>query len=160
MTARGPCHLGIDPGLSGALALYNAGLGAVEVFDTPTLEINGKRIVDLATLALWFRENGPRIGQATIEQVGAMPGQGVSSMFKFGEVYGIAQAFVAAHFIPIQLVRPNVWKKALGLNGEKDASRRLASQHFPEYAYLWSRVKDDGRAESALIALYGSSVSR
>lgn len=151
--------LGIDPGLSGAMALYDPKAVQVVIGDVPTLEINGKRVVDLATLAQYFDMNSGHVKHATIEAVGAMPGQGVSSMFKFGFVAGALQAMVAAHFIPVHLVQPAKWKKALGLTGDKDASRRLASQHFPQFAHLWARVKDDGRAESVLLALYGSKLT-
>jgi len=96
---------------------------------------------------------------AFIEQVAAMRGQGVSSMFRFGETYGATQMAVAAHKIPIQYVTPAKWKSHFRLNRDKGVSRGLATQRFPDCADLFKRVKDDGRAEAALIALYGKEMS-
>jgi len=92
---------------------------------------------------------------AIIEQVAAMRGQGVTSMFRFGQSYGATQMAVAAHKIPMQFVTPAKWKSYLGLSRDKGVSRSLASQRFPKQADLFKRVKDDGRAEAALLALYG-----
>lgn len=155
--------LGIDPGLSGALALLDANYGyagaALQVVDMPTLTIttNGKKRkrIDLANLATWFDLHASSIEKAVIEDVNAMPGQGVSSMFKFGCVFGNLEAFVAAHFIKVETVRPQVWKKHFGLTADKDAARLHASRLLPAFSSLWSRSCDDGRAEAALLALYG-----
>lgn len=155
MTAHLIC--GIDPGLSGAIALYNALDQTVStVIDMPTYEINGKRELDLYAIGRFFDMHGETIRLAVIEQPGAMPKQGLSSTFKFGENCGIARMAVAAHFIPMKLARPAVWKKAMGLTADKDASRRLASQMLPAFSSMWARVKDDGRAEAVLLAVYGS----
>jgi crossover junction endodeoxyribonuclease RuvC len=151
---------GIDPGLSGAIALYRE--DELTIYDMPTHEIttNGKkrRRLDLYALAHWFDLNGFSIWQAVIEDVHAMPGQGVSSSFKFGFVAGAVQAMVAAHFVAVKLVSPRVWKSALKLTADKDASRLRASQIFPKHSHLWARAKDDGRAEAALLAYYGSTL--
>lgn len=153
--------LGIDPGLSGALALYgDAGLILVDV---PTHEIKvartKKRTPDLYALARWFDLYGKDIRLAIVENVGAMPDQGVSSSFNFGFVAGVLQAMVASALIPMRLVRPNVWKRQMGVVADKDSSRRMASQIFPAYSHMWARVKDDGRAEAALLAYYGAKFS-
>ena len=80
-------------------------------------------------------------------------------MFRFGETYGATQMAVAAHKVPIQYVTPAKWKGHFRLNRDKGVSRGLATQRFPDCADLFKRVKDDGRAEAALIALYGKEMS-
>jgi len=79
----------------------------------------------------------------------------VSSMFRFGQGYGAIQMALAGHKIPTRLVTPAKWKSHFGLSRDKGVSRGLAMQRFPEQSQMFSRVKDDGRAEAALIALYG-----
>ena len=152
--------LGIDPGLSGAVALYVADTGALVVHDMPTLDLarggKAKRELDAVELARLIDAAGP-IAHAYIEQVGAMPGQGVSSVFSFGKSYGLALGVLAANFIPHTLVPPQRWKRALGVPAAKDGARARASQLLPAHAALWTRVKDDGRAEAAMIALYGAT---
>jgi len=76
-------------------------------------------------------------------------------MFRFGQGYGAIQMALAGHKIPTRLVTPSKWKSHFGLSRDKGVSRGLAMQRFPEQAQMFSRVKDDGRAEAALIALYG-----
>jgi crossover junction endodeoxyribonuclease RuvC len=151
--------LGVDPGLSGALALYDVqGQLLAEVFDMPTVDagVGSKRVVDESTLAWRIDACAKRIKHAFVEKVGAMPGQGVTSMFSFGCSYGIVRGIIAANFIPITLVTPQSWKKALGVPASKDGARARASQLLPAASPNWSRVKDDGRAEASLIALYGA----
>jgi crossover junction endodeoxyribonuclease RuvC len=151
--------LGVDPGLSGALALYDYITSSVEeVFDMPTIDagVGSKRVVDESTLAWRIDALAKRIKHAFVEKVGAMPGQGVTSMFSFGTSYGIVRGVIAANFIPITLVTPQTWKKALGVPAAKDGARARASQLLPASSGLWCRVKDDGRAEASLIALYGA----
>lgn len=153
-------YLGIDPGLSGAVMRFDSDTGLPSyVCDMPVFEINGKRRLDLQTLACaldtanaLFRYRGLK---AVIEEPNAMPGQGVSSMFKFGFCCGATQGIVAAFEIPVTLVRPNIWKRALGLTADKDSARMMASRLWPQCAGLWARKKDDGRAEAALLAWYG-----
>jgi crossover junction endodeoxyribonuclease RuvC len=150
--------MGVDPGLSGAIAVYRPGDGHVQCFDMPTYEIKGKRHVDLYGIARIVDTFHLQIKLAVIEEVGARPGQGVSSMFKFGFNAGAAQMAVAANFIPMRTVGPGVWKRAMGLpaGADKDASRRRASQLLPHFSHLWARAKDDGRAEAVLLAIFGS----
>lgn len=150
--------VGIDPGLDGALAYLHGTY--LELYDIPTLSLrrNGKskRELDLAGLAHLMGEmTAGRTCHVYIEQVGAMPGQGVSSMFSFGKTYGGILGVVATLQLPHTLVAPATWKKAMGVKGGKDASRARASALLPAHAGHWRRVKDDGRAEAALIALYG-----
>jgi crossover junction endodeoxyribonuclease RuvC len=157
--------IGVDPGLSGALAVYDSETHALEVYDTPTLNLarNGKnkREVDHYALARIVDEitGRHRHAQAFVELVGAMPGQGVSSVFAFGKSYGVIIGVLAANFLPITFVSPVVWKRALKVPKAKDGSRARASALFPRDAGRWSRVKDDGRAEAAMIALHGAQVS-
>ena len=156
--------IGIDPGLSGAIARYEPETGGLIVHDVPTYELkrNGKakREVDLHVLARIMddltKEPG---GSIIVEQVGSMPGQGVSSVFAFGKVYGILLGVSAATFVPLEGVTPAVWKKAMGVTASKDGSRAKASALLPKWSHYWSRAKDDGRAEAALLAIYASKKS-
>jgi crossover junction endodeoxyribonuclease RuvC len=153
--------IGIDPGLSGALAVLHQDL-SVTIYDTPTLTVAGakgsRREYDLAMMSSVVRSLG-LVGQtvAYIESVHAMPGQGVRSMFTMGDGFGSWKGILAALSIPYTLVTPQRWKKYLmdGMGKDKDASRLRAIQLFPTYADLFSRKKDDGRAEALLIAWYG-----
>lgn len=154
--------LGIDPGLKGACALLDWNTNAlVAVFDLPVRKrmVAGKQraFLDLPALATWFDGCACEVREAIIEAPGAMPGQGVTSMFNFGFACGGVQAMAAAHLISSTLVRPADWKRALFLTGkDKNASRALAAKMFPAQASWFARVKDDGRAEAALLALYGT----
>lgn len=148
--------IGIDCGFSGAIAIWRPFIQSLYVYDMPTLpNAKGKTELDLHTLfdLLTPEDDGPHM--AVVEQVGAMRGQGVSSMFRFGQGYGAIQMALAGHKIPTQFVTPGKWKGHFGLTRDKGVSRGLAMQRFPERADMFKRVKDDGRAEAALIALYG-----
>ena len=150
--------LGIDPGLSGALALLGP---EIEIFDIPTVQRvvagKNKRQLDAHALAAWLEIHSSRIANAVIERVGAMPGQGVTSSFSFGWTAGSIYQACCSAGIKVEFVAPVVWKRKFGLLGQgKDASRAEASRRFPRSSHLWSRAKDDGRAEAALLALYGS----
>ena len=151
-------YLGIDPGLSGALAVLDKDGEIIDIFDMPTLEVisgtskkqrvNPHGIVSELTLF----KNIPV--QAIIEQVNAMPGQGVTSMFSFGRSLGILEGVLAGIQIPYTLVTPVVWKRKMQVNASKDGARELAMRTWPSKADLFKRKKDDGRAEAALLALY------
>lgn len=155
-----PTVLGIDPGASGALAILS-GREPV-VFDCPTVQIkvgskyrtrcdpNGMaRLLD-AVLGL-------RNAHAFIEKVHANPKQGVSSMFTFGEAFGLWRGILAALRIPHTMVTPQAWKKGMmrGMTTEKDSSRARAMELWPDMYEQLKRKKDDGRAEALLIAEYG-----
>jgi len=149
--------IGIDPGVSGAVAILNSRGHLLDVFDAPTVEMKvGKALKRrispeiLVSLLLPFTD-----ASAWVEQVSARPGQGVSSMFAFGESYGLVKGVLAGLQIQTNTVTPNAWKKELQLNAGKDASRAKAAQMWPQQAGEFSRVKDDGKAEAALIAEYG-----
>lgn len=154
--------LGIDPGLSGALAFYTQSTGQLEVIDMPVfmLKRGGKdrRDINVAELARIIDAAQP--SQAFVEQVGSMPGQGISSAFKFGEVVGVIRGCLA--FVHTTFISPAVWKRHHGIasGSGKDASRAKATALFPHHSSLFARVKDDGRAEAALIALYGSKLNK
>lgn len=158
-------YIGADPGLSGAIALYvpstNGGAPAIEVYDAPVHEIDGKRQLDLWRLAgmvaSWAKGFDVKI--TMVERVHAMPGQGVTSMFNFGFAAGALQQSIVSAGLPMTLISPATWKAILGLRGgNKDMSRQLASRLFPTHAHLWARKKDDGRAEAVLLAYYGSKL--
>jgi crossover junction endodeoxyribonuclease RuvC len=149
---------GIDIGLSGAVALLDAATGAViDIFDMPTLALTrggrNKRELDAHSLAAALGRD--RISHAFVEQVGAMPGQGVSSVFSFGKSYGVVIGTLATLGIPMTFVSPVTWKKGLAVPAAKDGARARASQLMPSAAHNWQRVMDHGRAEAALIAYYG-----
>ena len=147
------CILGIDPGISGALAFFFPGVPSrVCAEDVPVAagEINA------AGLAERIRKMAPDV--AIIERVAAMPGQGVSSTFKFGVAYGVVCGVLATLEIPCHRVSPSVWKKHFRLTADKEAARALALRLFPATAEHFARKKDHGRAEAALIARYGSEV--
>lgn len=150
--------LGIDPGASGALAVVEGGL-LVELLDMPTTMVKrGTREV---------REvNAPMLGHmvaalkadaALIEQVGAMPGQGVSSMFAFGRALGVLEGVLGALQVPTTKVPPQTWQRAMKVRGGKDGARERAMQLYPAKAMEFARKKDDGRADAALIASYGAA---
>lgn len=148
--------IGIDPGLSGAIFLLQG--DDSDVFDMPVTErlVNGKlkRQIDPASLARILPTDAEFV---IVEQVSAMPGQGVTSSFNFGFTAGAIQGVVAALGLPLRTVHPQVWKRKFGLLGQpKDASRAEASRRLPQHAHLWPLKKHDGRAEAALLALYGS----
>ena len=92
---------------------------------------------------------------AYLELVGAMPGQGVSSMFNFGVTYGAIRGVLAALQIPMSVVTPVKWQRDLSVAKGKEGNRARAAELFPEFAYLFARVKDDGRADAALLAYWG-----
>jgi crossover junction endodeoxyribonuclease RuvC len=153
--------LGIDPGLSGALALYDTSEQTVEVFDMPVLELvrNGKKKGEVSAQALANLFAGRGIKAAYLERVNAMPGQGVTSVFSFGRSTGIVEGILAAYDIPTTLVTPQAWQKAVGQRAGKDGSRERAMQLFPAQVGLFQRKKDDGRSDAALIAYYGAKLS-
>ena len=140
--------IGIDPGISGAVALLN-GAVAPEVVDMPS---NPRDLWD--TLSAWRTDHDDLY--AYVERAQAMPGQGVSSTFKTGFGYGVIIGLLAGLGIPYETVTPAVWKKRAGLIGkDKEASRALARQLWPTAPL--GRVRDHGRAEALLIAKYGGT---
>ena len=152
--------IGIDPGLHGAIAIFNDEKVVVHNMPIRKITINKKRrsMLDMPALADLMREQDPH-DQVVIEAVHAMPAQGVTSSFSFGVVFGAIQQAVACNFYkPALLVTPRKWKGRFGLDSDKDAARTMAGRYFPEYTSLFARKKDDGRAEAALLALYSSEM--
>jgi crossover junction endodeoxyribonuclease RuvC len=149
----------IDPGASGALAFFNPDTGMLDIEDMPTLEVKRgnkmKREISPPMLAGIIASRKP--DRAIIELVGARPGQGVSSMFAFGKAYGLCIGICSSLQIPVEYVTPQKWKKAVGAREGKDGNRMRAAECFPAYAHLFRRVKDDGRADAALIAFWAAT---
>ena len=152
--------LGIDPGASGGIAFFSMQRGLLSIFDMPTVEVKrgGKNKREVSAAMLNAIIGARDIDAAFVEKVGAMPGQGVSSMFQFGRSVGMIEGVLAALEIPTNYVTPQVWQKAVGARGGKDASRARAAELFPAYAANFTRKKDDGRADAALIAWYGAQL--
>lgn len=148
------CLLGVDPGLTGALAFYFPRYPErIAVHDAPVIDgqIDGHGV---KTLLDRYEPDA-----AVVELVGARPGQGVSSMFKFGLAFGIVRGVIAAEAVPHIFVAPSKWKKHFALSAEKEKSRALAIQTWPACSESFRRAKDDGRAEAALLARYGADVA-
>ena len=151
--------VGIDPGASGALAFFDLQKGELCVVDMPVIEIERggktKREISPHFVAAAIRDFKPHL--AWIEKVGAMPGQGVSSMFQFGRGVGMIEGVLAGLSVPVHYVTPQAWQKVVGVRGGKDGARLRAVELFPAKAELFRLKKSDGRADAALIAWYGAT---
>ncbi len=161
--SRGPdCSLilGIDPGLYGALALYDPATGALSISDVPTLNVGkaGKRkiIVDEYALARVVDDVAGKVSEVWLEKVGTMPGEGPVGAFSFGRTYGLIRGICCANFLPIHDVTPQSWRASVKVVGNKDCSRQRASALFPRSAHLWTLKKHADRSEAALIAYHGA----
>ena len=150
--------IGIDPGLSGAIAIISP--ESLKIFDMPTMTVerNGKskRQVSAIELAEMLYLYSARDCHVYVEKVSAMAGQGVTSVFSFGRSFGMIEGILAAFKMPVTFVPPATWVKAIGRGQGKDASRARAMELFPSDQDQFKRVKDDGRADAALIAYWGS----
>ena len=150
--------IGIDPGISGAISIVED-KKILEVYDTPTM-IEGKknkRQVNSAQVTNIIKErlNSEKKVIVVVEHVNAMPGQGVTSMFNFGQSFGVIKGICAALGLPIYFVRPTKWKKHFNLiKTNKDASRTKVIETYPEISNKLHRKKDSNRADAILIALY------
>lgn len=150
--------LGIDPGITGAIAWLRDGtLDRVE--DMPVAEIKvgkgfRKRLVP-ALLATML--DLPNISHVFLEEVASRPGEGAVGAFSFGCGFGMIQGVLATLCLPYTLVRPQAWKTAMRVPADKGSAIARACREFPAMASKFARVKDDGRAEASLIALYGFS---
>jgi len=150
--------LGIDPGLTGGLAIVKVDNGAapqlIAAIDIPIAGVKAKMRVDALAIAHWVRHHHP--DHAVIERAGVLPGQGIASGFKYGRAVGTLEATVALCEVPFTIVEPSVWKRRAGLYGaDKEQSRLRALQLFPSAHLLLALKKHHGRAEAALIALFG-----
>tara|TARA_B100000963_G_scaffold17465_1_gene13377 strand:+ start:4128 stop:4622 length:495 start_codon:yes stop_codon:yes gene_type:complete len=152
--------IGIDPGLSGSICFMRDGK-ILDVIEMPTMtegkknkrQVNGSQIYNEIFKRINKIENSEV--RAVIEQVSAMPGQGVTSMFNFGQSFGILKGICSAMQIPVYFVRPTKWKKYFNLiNSEKDASRTRAIEIFPYFSAQLSKKKDSNKADAILIASF------
>lgn len=143
--------IGVDPGLTGALALHGP-TGMIEVADMPTVD----GAVDAYTLTAILAEWGS-VDRVIVEAQQAMPRQGVASTFKTGANYGRILGVLAALQRPVTHVTASTWTKALHVGSDKAAHRRRAQDEWPYLADRFARVKDDGRADACLIALWATN---
>ena len=150
--------IGIDPGINGAISVIE-NKKILEVYDTPTMidgkknkkQINGAQVTNIIKERL---KDGKEV-IVVVEHVNAMPGQGVTSMFNFGQSFGVIKGICAALGLPIYFVRPSKWKKHFNLiKTNKDASRTKVIEAYPEISSKLHRKKDSNRADAILIALY------
>ncbi len=158
--------IGIDPGINGAICFFENG-EVKDVVDMPTMaegkknkrQVNGRQI---------FNEISSRIKNqdlqninVVVEQVSAMPGQGVTSMFNFGQSFGVIKGICSAMQLPLFFVRPAKWKKHFELiNSQKDASRTKAIEMFPKISSILSKKKDSNKADAILIASFYENITK
>ena len=152
--------IGIDPGISGSICFFEDGK-ILDIVEMPTMaegkknkrQVNGSQIYnEISKRVKNFDKQNIRV---IIEQVSAMPGQGVTSMFNFGQSYGILKGICSAMQLPMYFVRPAKWKKYFNLlNSEKDASRTRAIEIFPYFSSQLSKKKDSNKADAILIASF------
>ena len=150
--------IGIDPGISGSICFFEDGK-ILDVINMPTMtdgkknkkQVNGSQIYN--EISKKIKKTGDQNIRVVIEQVSAMPGQGVTSMFNFGQSFGILKGICSAMQLPMYFVRPAKWKKYFNLiNSEKDASRTRAIEIFPYFSSELSKKKDSNKADAILIA--------
>ena len=163
--------IGVDPGTSGAIAFRVRGSPVVRVFDMPKLtDLRRKRGVDgvvhrrvrtsvdlAAVAALIDAETQDASARVFLEQVGVMPHDGGIQAFGFGVSYGGIKGVIAGLFLSCIEVRPVAWKKALKVSADKNEARARASELLPQGAHLWPLKKHDGRAEAAMLTVYGET---
>ena len=152
--------IGIDPGISGSICFLDNGK-ILDVIEMPIMtdgkknkkQVNGSQVYnEISKRIKQFEKNQIRV---VIEHVSAMPGQGVTSMFNFGQSFGILKGICTAMQLPMYFVRPAKWKKYFNLlNSEKDASRTRAIEIFPYFSSQLSRKKDSNKADAILIASF------
>ena len=152
--------IGIDPGISGSICFFKDG-EIKDVIDMPTMtegkknkkQVNGSQIVhEISKRIIDIDKKNIKV---IIEHVSAMPGQGVTSMFNFGQSFGILKGICASMQLSMYFVRPAKWKKYFNLiNSEKDASRTKAIEIFPYFSKNLSKKKDNNKADAILIASF------
>ena len=152
--------IGIDPGISGSICFLDNGK-ILDVIEMPIMtdgkknkkQVNGSQVYnEISKRIKQFEKNQIRV---VIEHVSAMPGQGVTSMFNFGQSFGILKGICTAMQLSMYFVRPAKWKKYFNLlNSEKDASRTRAIEIFPYFSSQLSRKKDSNKADAILIASF------
>ena len=152
--------IAIDPGISGSLCFFEDGK-IIDLIEMPNMaegkknkkQVNGAQIYN--EILLKIKNYEKKDIKVVIEQVSAMPGQGVTSMFNFGQSFGVLKGICSAMQLPMYFVRPVKWKRYFNLiNSEKDASRTKAIQIFPYISEKLSRKKDANKADAILIASF------
>jgi len=152
--------IGIDPGITGAISVLE-NKKVIEVYDTPTMidgkknkrQVNGAQVTNIIKESL--NKDKDKEVVVVVEHVNAMPGQGVTSMFNFGQSFGVIKGICSALSLPIYFVRPAKWKKHFNLiKTNKDASRTKVIQIYPGVSSKLSRKKDSNKADAILIARY------
>ena len=158
--------IGIDPGISGSICFFENGK-ILDVLEMPTMtdgkknkrQVNGSQIYNEISKRITTLEK--QSIRVVIEQVSAMPGQGVTSMFNFGQSFGILKGICSAMQLSMYFIRPTKWKKYFGLiNSEKDASRTKAIEMFPYFSSQLSKKKDSNKADAILIASFYHETSK
>ena len=152
--------IGIDPGISGSICFFDDGK-IIDVIEMPTMtdgkknkrQVNGSQIYnEILKKTIGLKKENIRV---VIEQVSAMPGQGVTSMFNFGQSFGMLKGICSAMQLSMYFVRPAKWKKHYNLiNSQKDASRTRAIEIFPYFSSQLSKKKDSNKADAILIASF------
>ena len=152
--------IGIDPGISGSICFFEDGK-IIDVVEMPTMtegkknkrQVNGSQIFNEISQRIHKSENHEI--RVIIEQVSAMPGQGVTSMFNFGQSFGILKGICSSMQLPMYFVRPAKWKKYFNLiNSQKDASRTKANEIFTYFSRQLSKKKDSNKADAILISSF------
>lgn len=157
--------IGIDPGITGAVAFVWESGEYIEVDDIPVMakgkgaskvknQVNAAGLIHLINRT-WRPD---QFCVAYLERVSSMPGQGVASMFSMGDTYGCIRGILAALGIETHIITPRQWKKHYGLNSDKEIARAKAIELYPQAPL--TRKKDQNRAEALLIARYGSTISQ
>ena len=152
--------IGIDPGITGSICFFQDGK-IIDVIEMPNMpegkknkkQVNGAQIFyEISTRIKLIKKENIKV---VIEQVSAMPGQGVTSMFNFGQSFGTLKGICSAMQLPMYFVRPAKWKKYFNLlNSEKDASRTKAIEIFPYFSSNLSKKKDSNKADAILLASF------
>ena len=156
--------ISIDPGINGAICFFEDG-EVKDVIEMPTMaegkknkrQVNGRQMFNELTSRI--KGYNTKNINVVVEQVSAMPGQGVTSMFNFGQSFGVIKGICAAMQLPIFFVRPAKWKKHFELiNTQKDASRTKAIEMFPKISSILSKKKDSNKADAILIASFYENI--
>lgn len=157
-----PLIIGVDPGLSGALAVICLdSMVILDLIDMPTFKTPSKSRkqgylahLDVHALSSLIDMYAPDTSMCVIEEPGSMPGQGLESTFRFGKMCGQIHGVLAGHNISVVPIRPSVWKSALGLSSDKRQSIDKAREYFPKQSGLWTLKKHNDRAEACLLTIY------
>ena len=158
--------IGIDPGINGAICFFENG-EVKDVIDMPTMaegkknkrQVNGRQIFN--EISSRIKNQNLQNINVVVEQVSAMPGQGVTSMFNFGQSFGVIKGICSAMQLPLFFVRPAKWKKHFELiNSQKDASRTKVIEMFPKISSILSKKKDSNKADAILIANFYENITK